>query len=181
MRRWQSWTDLVATGWRPALDAIGLEVVERAWRILTVAMPLVPALLQPWRERVVPLHSCLCDCWHDHVLYTGDEVTGIIDYGALQVDNVAVDLARMLGSMAVGPDARNLRTVGLQAYRELRPLPLEMDELIDVLDQTGQVVGAASWLLWLGHEKGHVENVHAAQERLNQLLDRIDRELTNPW
>ena len=36
----------------------------------------------------VPLHACLCDIWHDHVLFTVDKLTGLVDYGSVKVDNI---------------------------------------------------------------------------------------------
>src|SRR5207302_7945298 len=110
-------------------------LAQRAWRVLPPLMERVPERLKPWAERRWPLQVCLCDIWHDHVLFSGDAVTGIIDYGSVRHDHPAVDLARLLGSLA-GDDAE-LTAAGLAAYRGMRRLGTEDEELIRALDVTG--------------------------------------------
>ena len=73
----------------------------------------VAAALRPWAARPVPLQLCLRDVWHDHVLFTGNRVTGIIDYGAVGIDHPAVDLARLLGDLVGTEPERVRRGVGL--------------------------------------------------------------------
>ena len=71
--------------------------------------------VQPTGYRCQP---CLRDIWHDHLLWTGDRVTGLIDPGSCRSDNVAIDLSRLLGSL-VGDDTAAWDR-GLAAYdREL--------------------------------------------------------------
>ena len=65
----------------------------------------------------------MCDLWHDHILFTGNAVTGLIDFGSVKEDHVAVDLARLLGSM-IGDDAA-IWEVGLSAYQRIQPLSAE--------------------------------------------------------
>src|SRR5262249_15177817 len=107
LARFQEWSELIASGWRGPLDAPTDATVYlisyRAWTILARHIHRVPALLQPWTTRALPLQPCLCDVWHDHLLFDGDALTGLIDFGAVKPDHVAVDLARMLGSL-VGDD-----------------------------------------------------------------------------
>ena len=57
-------------------------------RMAHAFLTTLPRLLPRAIERLVPLASvslpaqpCFRDIWHDHVLFTGNEVTGIIDYG----------------------------------------------------------------------------------------------------
>ena len=61
------------------------------------------------------MQPCLCDPWHDHVLFTGDQVSGVIDYGSVKEDHIAVDLARLLGSLV--EDDENAWSIGLKAYQ----------------------------------------------------------------
>ena len=117
------------------------------------------------------LHACLCDVWHDHVLFTGDQVTGVIDYGAVKVDNAAVDLARMLGSL-VGDDETAWQAA-LAAYRSVRVLSFEEERLARVLDVTGTVLGVANWLRRLAVEKRTAAEQEAVARRLETLVCRI--------
>src|SRR5262249_22222853 len=79
--RIQEWRDLLRSGWWPAFGLLGTSaldaVAERAWRLLPALVERLPALLEPWRSRPLPLQPCLCDVWHDHLLYQGDELTGL--------------------------------------------------------------------------------------------------------
>jgi Ser/Thr protein kinase RdoA (MazF antagonist) len=173
----QEWTALMRSGWRPAFTAGDRDPVrpwaERAWDILHRQCDRVPQLLAAWAERPVPLQPCLCDIWHDHVLYTADAVTGLVDYGSVKLDHVAVDLARLLGSL-VGDDA-NQQSVGLEAYSRIRPLSAEEGAFVRVLDETGTVLAAANWLIWLYRDGRSVEDRTAAASRLALLVERLER------
>lgn len=176
LERYQHWCKLVQAGWRPLdfgrVDDVIRPWAMRAWHALLSRMDDVPRHLAPWQGRHFPLQPCLCDIWHDHILFENDTVTGLIDYGAVKRDHVAVDLARLLGSFA-GDDAV-LRGVGLKRYASLRPLTLEEHALITVLDHTGVLLGAANWLIWLYHENRSFPNRAAAADRLASLVERIE-------
>src|SRR5256885_2022920 len=81
-------------GWRPrfAHDGPVRPWAEPALRLLAVWVPRVPALLTPWSTGELALHPCLCDVWHDHVLFEGDAVSGIVDYGSVKIDHASADL-----------------------------------------------------------------------------------------
>jgi Ser/Thr protein kinase RdoA (MazF antagonist) len=129
----------------------------------------VPLRLAPWVERPVPLQPCLCDVWHDHVLFEGAAVSGIVDYGSVKMDHVAVDLARLLGSLSDG--GREL----LDAYDRVRPLSSEERELIAVLEETGTIIGAANWLRWLYRDGTRYDDLDGVAQRLGSLVTRLQR------
>jgi Ser/Thr protein kinase RdoA (MazF antagonist) len=128
-----------AAGASPVLDALrrGAEIVDRhadaARRCLDRWMPF-PSTVQP----------CLCDIWHDHVLFTGGAVSGIIDYGAMKEDHVAVDLARLLGDLAGDDDAAF--AAGLAAYGVAGGILDRPAEFVRDLDQTGTLCGLIGWI-----------------------------------
>ncbi|HYT91790.1 MAG TPA: phosphotransferase [Gemmataceae bacterium] len=171
----REWLALVASGWRPALaraDPISTPA-ERAWRLLQTPVPPLPERLTPWLAVTLPLQPCLCDVWHDHVLFEGDVVRGLVDYGSVKVDHVAVDLARLLGSLV--PDDTAMTAIGLAAYGRMRSLTYQEQTLVGLLDETGVIFGAANWLRWLYHEGRHFEDRSAVAARLSQLVARLER------
>lgn len=177
LRACEDWASLLRSGWQlpanlPADNPIS-RWATRAWDCLTRHIDRVPALLASWLARPVPLQPCLCDIWHDHVLFQADKVTGIIDYGSLKVDSVAADLARLLGSLA--GDRTSLRTAGLTAYSHVRLLSFAEEELIGVLDRTGTILGAANWLRWIYHECRNCDDRQGVARRLAALVERMER------
>jgi homoserine kinase type II len=177
LKRVREWIRLVQSGWRPLeIVSAGDPVrpwVERGWPLLLQHLDQIPRKLAFWTKRAVPVQPCLCDVWHDHVLFTGDDVTGLVDYGAVKMDHVTVDLARLLGSL-VGDDTEG-RRAGLGAYSQVRPLDAEHEKLVDLLDETGTVLGIANWLTWLYAEGRLLENRAAVANRLGTLVVRLEQ------
>ncbi|HLN30360.1 MAG TPA: phosphotransferase [Gemmataceae bacterium] len=145
---------------------------QRARSLLLGRVDWVTRALAPWTDRHFTLHPCLCDIWHDHVLFEGDTVSGLIDYGGLKIDHPAVDLARMLGSLI--EDDEHLWEIGLDAYSRVQPLATEERGFIRMLDQTGTVLGMVTWLKWLYCEGRAFENRQAAADRLAKLVERVE-------
>lgn len=177
LERVRSWQGLLAGGWLPRFGPESLDPVTAAarltWPLVVREMARVEQLVAPWQGRAFPLQPCLCDIWHDHVLFTGDRVTGVVDYGSIKVDHPAVDLARLLGSLCRDDEAAWEK--GLDAYRQVRPLSARDDELARVLDRTGTVVAAANWLTWLYHEHRVYPDRAAVAVRLTGLVRRLQR------
>jgi Ser/Thr protein kinase RdoA (MazF antagonist) len=176
LARLHEWKKLVSGGWRPAVDAVHGAVqapIEGAWRTVNLWFDSAAQMLMPWVDRLFPLQPCLCDIWHDHVLFQGETVTGIIDYGSAKVDHVAVDLARLLGTTV--QDDATLRAAGLEAYGPVRALSFEEQELVTVLDKTGIIVGLANWVRWLYLDRRPFEDYSMVAQRIQKLLARVER------
>jgi Ser/Thr protein kinase RdoA (MazF antagonist) len=122
-------------------------LIGRAAAALARWLGSLPAWLLTWTAPKWHVQPCLCDVWHDHLLFTDDRLTGLVDYTSIKRDHVAVDLARMLGSL-VADDDDGWRTT-LAAHRSVRPLSAEEAALARALDRTGTVLGVANWLRWL--------------------------------
>jgi homoserine kinase type II len=170
------WRHLRQSGWRPRWEEeIGLlrEVAQRALSQVDRRIDEIPTTLQPWTDRRWPLHACHCDPWHDNLLFEGDRLSGLIDYGSVKIDHAAVDLARMLGSLV--PDDPAGWRLGVQAYRAIRPFNENEVELALALDRTGAVIGAATWMRWLYEECRPFDDRERAAKRLLMLVERMEK------
>ena len=176
LRLFQEWQDLLASGWKPLRSNVSAAAagpwLERAWHAVQPHLDAIPRLLSPWLDCSVFLQPCLCDIWHDHLLFEGDRVAGLVDYGGVKMDHPAVDLARLLGSLA-RHDA-GLRDAGLRAYRSWRPLADEEESLVAVLDETGAILAAVNWLLWLCRDGRQFEDESAVARRLAAVVELIE-------
>jgi len=160
-----------------ALDrSTWLEMDRRARRALSLvprALPAVETLLAECLPLAVPLQPCIRDVWHDHVLFLDGQVSGIIDFGAMRIDNVATDIARLTGSL-VG-DERDGWRLGLEAYEAVRPLAEAEGKLIKAFDRSGVLLSLVNWLRWLYVERRTFENRAAIELRVDELLPRLER------
>ena len=166
---------LVRSGWQPPYSASHDSVricTQRAWRLLHERIDQVCVWLSDWIDRRFVLQPCLCDVWHDHILFEGDTVSGLVDFGAAKIDHVANDLARLLGSL-VGDDT-DARAIGVRAYARVRPLSPEEERLVHVLDVTAAVLGLANWLMWLYRDGKAFEDENAVARRMTELIRRVE-------
>jgi homoserine kinase type II len=171
LARWQSLRLWPADPPSPVAPELG-DLLRRGRDLVARAAPWAGRALVPWVDRPFPVQPCLCDVWHDHVLFTGDVVTGLIDYGAVKDDSVAVDLARLLGDLVGDDDARF--AAGLAAYRAAGGSP-PPDGFVRALDRSGAVCGVAVWLLRLLAERRGYPDPAAVAARLGRLADRLER------
>lgn len=119
---------------------IGLRILELFRR----AAPYVTGQLKAAAQSEFALQPCLRDIWHDHVLYTGDNVTGVVDASACRSENVATDLARLLGSFV--SDEQNMWDFAIQEYQRHRRLTPDELTLIFVLDGSAVLLSGMTWL-----------------------------------
>ncbi len=137
------------------VEQVGANVrgpVEAAACMSTVQMLHArgPQLLQQLlRASQVPvtLHPVLRDVWNDHLLFDDENVSGIIDFGATRLDEPAVDLARMLGSLH--PFECDVRQTAVEDYNRKRASFTVDPERVDLLDRSGTLLTALQWMKWL--------------------------------
>lgn len=120
----------------------------------------------------VSLQPCIRDIWHDHVFFTGDEVTGLIDFGAMRSDNVSCDLARLVGSLVADRPAD--WTAALDGYEAERPLTADEQVLIRAFDQSGVLMSGLSWLQWICVEGRRFDDRQRVLLRLDENLQRME-------
>jgi Ser/Thr protein kinase RdoA (MazF antagonist) len=167
------WQALVHSGWRPdfvPLDPLAPDA-EQLWRLLVTHIDELDQRITPWLGVDTSVQPCVCDLWHEHVLFQGEHVSGFIDFGSAKIDSVAADLARMLGSLVGDDDA--MWQLGLAAYERVRPLSTIERALARDLDRAGTILAAAQWLRWLYHDGRQFANVAMVRERLQALTRRL--------
>ncbi|MBC7854011.1 MAG: phosphotransferase [Pirellulaceae bacterium] len=120
----------------------------------------------------VPLFPVIRDLLHDHVLFTGDEVTGIVDFGAMRVDSAACDLSRLLGSL-LGNDQEPWEFARC-TYDSIRPISADEWQLAQALDETHMMLAGLNWLDWICVQGRTFENYAAIHARLDGILVRLE-------
>jgi Ser/Thr protein kinase RdoA (MazF antagonist) len=151
------------------------ELTPLAGRFLAV-MPRILSRaigqLAPLSNIVLPVQPCIRDIWHDHVLFTGDEITAIIDFGAMDIDTAATDVARLLGSL-VGDDEAGWRT-GMNAYSTIRPLSTNEERAAKALDTSSPILAGCNWLRWIHVEGRQFEDRARIVERFRRIVARCE-------
>jgi len=145
----------------------------RAARLFEQVAGEVEKLLLTASRVCYSLQPCLRDVWHDHLLFTGEEITGIIDPSACRADNVALDLARMLGSL-VGDD-RSAWDAALDEYGRVRPLSIDELGLIPILDASGQLLSVMRWLERIYLDREGVGQRERVRGFVTTMLARLER------
>lgn len=146
-----------------------------ALRWLALARDSGPRLLEPLTRaagRVVDRQPCLRDVRPDHILFSGDAVTGLIDFGAMGVDTVAADLARLLSEW-IG-HAPALRAAALDAYSGVRPIDPAETALIDAFERSSAVLGAGHWVCWHFLEGRPFNDPLAVARGIQKGLERLE-------
>ena len=151
----------------PELAARGRDLVA----MFTLAAPAVVSLLDEAARLSVKLQPCIRDVWHAHVLFEGDRVSGIVDFGSMRAENVAADVARLLGSLA-GDDAEDWQC-GLRAYQEIRPLNADELRLITAFDRSTVLMGGLQWLEWLTLEERVFADPAGVLDRVDEFVERL--------
>jgi Ser/Thr protein kinase RdoA (MazF antagonist) len=155
------------------------------------AIPLAAGQLEPLAKINFPLHPCLRDIWHDHVLFTGDEVTGLVDFGAIDFDTPATDIARLLGSFTSvsplpfreGQGEGSIRATldqsqtwhdGLAAYNTIRQLSPDETRATYALSISGNILAGCNWIEWIYHKGRQFENRQQVLKRFQRIVSHME-------
>lgn len=129
--------------------------------------------LQPAGEAIFPVQPVIRDIRDEHLFFAGDEVCGIIDFGAMQIDTVTCDLSRMLGSM-IGSDRVQLQQA-VEQYCQFRCLSDQEIKPIQPLIVAGSLIGVLNWLHWLVIENRKFDSIETVRARVGQLVKVLRR------
>jgi Ser/Thr protein kinase RdoA (MazF antagonist) len=150
------------------------DLVEPATSLLRLITPRLPELTRQLTvASTIPvlLQPCLRDIWHDHVLFEGDRVSGIIDLEAMRTESVAADVARLLGSLC-GNDL-SAWSLGKMTYERRRPLAEGELQLLAAFDHSTTLLAGASWIKWVFVERRSFGDPKAVERRMNHILARL--------
>lgn len=136
--------------------------------------PTIARELESCAALKIRLQPCLRDLHREHVLVGGAEVTGIIDPSATRSESVASDLSRLLGSLpGSGPWEQ-----ALSAYSEVRPLSEDERRLVWVLDRSGVLLSALTWMQRVAEglrvSPRVLQRVNEIHQRLESLAESIE-------
>ncbi len=160
--------------WQSTRSANASPLQELAFELLegiANSLDAVIGRLAPIVNQPLPLQWCLRDVRHDHILFHGDQVTGLLDYGAVAIDSVAGDIARLLGSMV--NDDIDSWSVGIEAYCRVHPLSEVERQAIVGFDEGGSLCSAANWIRWLFVDRRSFPQANALMTQLNWLSTRL--------
>jgi Ser/Thr protein kinase RdoA (MazF antagonist) len=158
-------------------DATGPQLAQLARQFLANlprAFPQAMLQLEPLSNSQLRLQPCIRDIWSDHILFTGDEVTGVIDFGAVEIDTPATDVARLLGSLAQRHRTETW-TEGLAAYNEVRPLSDVEFRAAYALETSGTILAGCNWIRWIYVEGRTFEDLDRIVERFRRVLNRCEQ------
>lgn len=162
---------------RIAVETEAIPAIGQLKRLVTASGKSIAHRLQhqldPYTKQIFPVQPVIRDIWHDHLLFTDERLTGIVDFGAMQMDHISLDLARMLGSL-VGSDADRW-TVALDRYSQFRPLTDKDRQLIKILDQATVLLGSLNWLKWILLEGRQFESMTGVSRRVEHLVVRWEQ------
>jgi homoserine kinase type II len=115
----------------------------------------------------------LRDARSEHFLFEGDRLSGLVDFGAMGIDSIAADLARLIGDGLDGdPDARR---EALAAYERIRPLDPAEARLIGVFEATTALLIGERWVRWHYLENRHFDDPEAVSKGLERGVKQLDR------
>ncbi len=150
------------------------ELAHRGRHLIALFAPvgqkLLPSLQRAAQLRV-EIQPCIRDIWHAHVLFVDQQVSGIVDFGAVQPENVAADIARLLGSLA-GDNASDWRR-GLSAYQGVRPLSGDELTLLTAFDRSTVLMGGLQWLEWIYCQRLTFGSREAVLSRVDEFVSRL--------
>lgn len=183
LRAWQARLadePLVASGFQCPVEQ---HLCHQTYSLLQQWLPRLIAETQAIVEHPVRLHFVQRDLWSAHVLFQGEELSGMIDFGAARFDEPWTDVVRLLGTCE--PASVEPRRAGVQFYREAR---LRLGDVLhtswtwvrfQLLDRIATLLSAAQWMEWLNAAPGDsrgprqllVERWSGFTTRMRQLVD----------
>jgi Ser/Thr protein kinase RdoA (MazF antagonist) len=145
---------------------MALQIASQA----TSALPKVINHLEIACDKV-PVQWCFIDCHTGNFLFTGDRVTGLVDFATAASDSVARDVARLVGSVAIHEPSR--WKACLASYQQQRPLSATELKSVLAFHTSGLLGTVANWLEWRFIARSNFADAGTTQQRLEQLSAQL--------
>jgi len=176
-------TSAIADAHWPDLAPLARRFLQKLPRALPVAL----RQLEPLAFAKFPLLPCIRDIWHEHVLFLGNTVTGLIDFGAVEIDTPATDITRLLGSLeSVTPESpfpfregqgegatsatATTWSEGLNGYQTERMLTPDEIRATQALHTSGTLLAGCNWIRWIYGEHREFEDHTQVVKRFRHIL-----------
>lgn len=132
------------------------------------------SLALEWGRSVrLPIVTCVGDPRPEHFLFEADRLTGLIDFGSMRQDFLALDLARLTGELY----ANNVAQWELaKAWYGSDNHPITPQwEVAWILDAANALLSGLNWIDWLWLERRHFDDLAEVEKRLQTLVARLDK------
>jgi homoserine kinase type II len=149
---------------------------EHALRWIKLARSLardVENRLRSAVTRVAFLQPCLRDARPEHFLFEGERLSGLVDFGAMGVETVAADLARLIGEWLEGDSSA--RRDALAAYEAVSPLDPSESALIEVFEYSSALLIGERWARWHYRENRWFDDPRAVTRGLDKSAAQLER------
>lgn len=153
----------------PSLAEAGLGLLKNFSK---TAPPLERMLLEVSGLSVTN-QPCIRDIHCEHILFTENEVTGMVDFGAMRTDHVTGDIARLLGSVAEADS--DLWVDGLAAYERFRRLSSAEHRLLKAYHASAAVLSGVNWLQWVFLQRREFADRAGVERRFAAIAGRLAR------
>ena len=143
---------------------------------IRLAQTVAPEVQEPLRQassRTVMLQPCLRDARPEHFLFEGDQLSGLVDFGAMVVDSVVSDLARLMGEWL--DDDKPAVRLALESYEQIRPLDAVETSLIGPFQSATALLIGERWIRWHFIEERHFDDRSAVTRGIARSIKQLER------
>lgn len=132
--------------------------------------------LEPFENQIVTQQIVLRDARPDHFLLIGESLSGIIDFGAIGTDSIAVDLARLTSDWFPGDQTRV--ESALNHYSLVSCITPQELGLIPPLALAGAILGGLAWVDLHFRKRRTCGRENDFQHALSHAFDRLKSQWT---
>jgi hypothetical protein len=144
-------------------------LAQEACRSLDNWLPWLTAELTAMASQKFAIQPVVRDLWRAHVLFSEDQLTGLIDLSATASDHVAIDSARLLRSW-FGADAVRIHSA-VAELTTLRSFTGHEMRLLRTLDASSVLLSPLTWIRRRVDTEGELALRSGWLERLEELTE----------